>query len=178
MQLIELAGRLGADIPFLLQGGMAQAREPEGISGRLRGLKVILWRWQNRTRGFPPGSCTERGTRPIASVAAGAQKKETGSARFLKALSAEGAHAALKCLHNGFEDLAIGMLPSIGRLKRMMFDAGAISASMSGSGTAVFGVFEDEMAARVAIETAGANFKGIFTAITRLDGNRGLPMLK
>lgn len=177
-RLLELAGRLGADIPFLLQGGMALAKETGGELSPLQGLKGYHVALAKPNEGLSTGLMYRSWDEANASTAVNAQKKETSSARFLKALSAEGPHAALKCLHNDFEDMAIGKLPSIGRIKRTMLEAGAISAMMTGSGTAVFGIFEAEPGARKAIDAIGSEFKGIFTMITRLDGDRGLPMLK
>jgi len=177
-RLLELASRLGADIPFLLEGGMALARGTGGELRPLDGLGGYIVALAKPDEGLSTGIMYRAWDAANASTAANAQKKETSSSVLLKALSAEGPHAALKCLHNGFEELAVGMLPSIGRLKRMMLDSGAISASMSGSGTAVFGIFEDEPAACRAIKSINAGFKGIFTMVTRLDGDRGLPMLK
>ena len=34
--------------------------------------------------------------------------------------------------------------PAIAELKQMMYDVGAVYASMSGSGSAVFGIFDEE----------------------------------
>ena len=42
---------------------------------------------------------------------------------------------------NDFEKSIFPMFPEIERLKRMLYDEGAIYASMSGSGSAVFGIF-------------------------------------
>ena len=45
---------------------------------------------------------------------------------------------------NDFEPHIFEAHPLIAELKQMMLDAGAIYASMSGSGSAVFGIFDDE----------------------------------
>ena len=45
---------------------------------------------------------------------------------------------------NDFEKHIFESHPAIAELKRSMYDAGAIYASMSGSGSAVFGIFESE----------------------------------
>jgi 4-diphosphocytidyl-2-C-methyl-D-erythritol kinase len=44
-------------------------------------------------------------------------------------------------LHNDFEDSVFALHPEIGRIKKSLYDAGAIYASMSGSGSSVFALF-------------------------------------
>ena len=45
---------------------------------------------------------------------------------------------------NDFEKHIFESHPTIAELKQAMYDAGAIYASMSGSGSAVFGIFDEE----------------------------------
>lgn len=46
-------------------------------------------------------------------------------------------------LHNDFEDSIFPQRPAIAELKKLMYDSGASYASMSGSGAAVYGIFDD-----------------------------------
>ena len=48
---------------------------------------------------------------------------------------------------NDFEESVFALYPEIGEVKRALLDAGAVYASMSGSGSAVFGLFDDPAAA-------------------------------
>ncbi len=50
-------------------------------------------------------------------------------------------------MKNDFEESVFALYPEIGEVKRALLDAGAVYASMSGSGSAVFGLFDDENAA-------------------------------
>ena len=47
-------------------------------------------------------------------------------------------------MKNDFEPHIFAAHPAIAELKRAMYEAGALYASMSGSGSAVFGVFDAE----------------------------------
>lgn len=47
-------------------------------------------------------------------------------------------------LKNDFEEHIIGLHPQIGALKSLLYNNGAIYASMSGSGSAVFGIFDQK----------------------------------
>ncbi len=48
---------------------------------------------------------------------------------------------------NDFEKSVFAAHPAIGKVKQLMIDAGAVYASMSGSGSAVFGLFTDRLKA-------------------------------
>lgn len=49
-----------------------------------------------------------------------------------------------RVVKNDFESHIFATHPTIAELKNMMYDAGAVYASMSGSGSAVFGLFDSE----------------------------------
>jgi len=47
-------------------------------------------------------------------------------------------------IKNDFEKSVFEKLPEIGKLKMQLYDAGAIYASMSGSGSSLFGIFKEK----------------------------------
>ncbi len=53
---------------------------------------------------------------------------------------------------NQFEPICIHELPEIGKIKKCLLKSGAYAAQMSGSGSAVFGIFADEKEAVAAYE--------------------------
>lgn len=61
-------------------------------------------------------------------------------------------------LHNDFEDSIFPQHPELAEIKEKLYDLGAVYAAMSGSGSALFGIFKDKPA-------LGAAFDGFFTAI-------------
>ena len=54
-------------------------------------------------------------------------------------------------MENALEAPAIGLVPEIGEIKAALLQKGALAACMTGSGSAVFGLFETEEGARAAI---------------------------
>ncbi len=54
---------------------------------------------------------------------------------------------------NQFEPICIHELPEIGKIKRALLKCGAYSAQMTGSGSAVFGIFGSESSAKNAVES-------------------------
>lgn len=48
------------------------------------------------------------------------------------------------CVHNDFEDSVFPLYPALATVKQTLYSHGAIYASMSGSGSAMFGIFDQE----------------------------------
>jgi 4-diphosphocytidyl-2-C-methyl-D-erythritol kinase len=46
-------------------------------------------------------------------------------------------------LVNDFENSVFDQYPEIGRIKEKMYDSGAVYAAMSGSGSSVYGIFNE-----------------------------------
>jgi 4-diphosphocytidyl-2-C-methyl-D-erythritol kinase len=66
-------------------------------------------------------------------------------------------------LENDLEKVAILMCPTIKTLKKRLIEAGALGALMSGSGSSVFGIFENEEQAKKTLISFG-NMKSAFIA--------------
>ncbi len=170
--LYSLARGLGMDVPFFLFGGACLAlgrgdevlplpdRPPSGVvvawprvglSTRevYEGLAIPLTRNRiassmSRFSSPPPGRRL-RAEAPVDAPAAGG-----------------GAGAYPPDLSNDLEETGFRMVPASRRLKERLLEAGAAVAAMSGSGSAVFGLFPpergdlDEVAASFAREGAAA----------------------
>ena len=140
--LHEIALSVGADVPFCLHGGTC----------RCEGVGEIL-------TPFPLG---KRLWFVIAKPKAGVSTRELfqrlplprPKVRTLSAVAAlaKGDLGALAPLmQNVLEPAAIELVPEIGILKQKLLDAGAVAAQMTGSGSAVFGLFETEEQANAAL---------------------------
>lgn len=136
--LARIAARLGADVPFFLAGGTAlglgRGDDIYPLPDLPRVYVVVVrpgfgvstveaYRWYDeditRGRREPP-------VRPRPP----------------------GWPAWAASLRNDLERPVLRHHPTIGRIRQQLMDAGAVAASMSGSGSAVFGLFERADAAR------------------------------
>ncbi|MCL2695515.1 MAG: 4-(cytidine 5'-diphospho)-2-C-methyl-D-erythritol kinase [Clostridiales bacterium] len=138
-ELLSIALSVGADVPFCLRGGLARcqgvgevltpfaaagplhfvlAKPPQGVSTRTLYAALPLPRPRVRT---------------LAAMRELAQGDAAGLAPLL---------------YNALEEPAIAILPEIETYKKRLLDAGALTAVMTGSGAAVFGLFASQEAAK------------------------------
>ena len=143
--LNRLALQVGADVPFLLWalrgGSLARA---QGVGEALEPLNAIPMHFV------------------LAKPARGVSTKALFSALKLPRQNPDNieAMAAIangdlpglgKRLFNGLEEPATALVPEIGELQQALLEAGALGASMSGSGSTVFGLFDTLEAAKAAL---------------------------
>ncbi len=143
------AVRLGADCPFFITGRPAYA---EGIGERLQPIDLNLGGWRLAiVRPDIPVPTREAfslvGPKPTLTKCRDIVKQPVETWRGL--------------LLNDFERSVFALHPEIGQIKERLYSLGAVYASMSGSGSAVFGLF------RTPIDPAPL-FPGMFTALLTL----------
>lgn len=157
-ELRELAGSIGADVAFCLNGGTMWA------AGRGDILEEL-----------PPAPFMEL---VLAKPSAGVNTKEAyhrfdreGTPSSLerevwtKVLSGSNPEQIASLLTNDLEEISIRMVPEIGEIKRIMRDYGCYGVLMSGSGSAVFGlVHGKELAQAVARELKAQGYSQVWTA--------------
>ncbi|GAD08332.1 4-diphosphocytidyl-2-C-methyl-D-erythritol kinase [Porphyromonas crevioricanis] len=145
-EMEQTALSLGADCPFFLYNRPAIARgigeelEPLPIS-LLRGVAVVVVR--------PPVDIST----PEAYASLGFSIGETRSGmtpELLSALRGGNLQKAVSQLSNAFEEQAIAQYPQISLIKEELYQSGAFFALMSGSGSAVYGLYSDAQLARLA----------------------------
>jgi 4-diphosphocytidyl-2-C-methyl-D-erythritol kinase len=124
-----LAERLGADCPFFIRNkpvfasGKGNVFEPVSLS--LKGYYLCL---------VKPGIAVST----AEAYAAVTPQKPAISLKEAVALSPEAWRGVMV---NDFERSLFPKYPVIGEIKRALYDAGAVYASMSGSGSSVYGLF-------------------------------------
>lgn len=157
-RLREIAAELGADCPFCLMGGAALGG---GVGDRLEPLPSM-----------PP--CTLVICKPAFSVSAKSAYELYDAAPSVRAeRGAEDMEAALRSgslseicagMFNALEAVVAGKYPEIAEIKRELLRLGALGAMMTGSGSAVYGVFEKEDAAKEAAEALKQEKRRVYLA--------------
>ena len=149
-QMIAYAARLGADCPFFIISRPAYA---EGIGERLQPISLDL-------SGYYIG--VVRPDIPVSTREAFSLIKPTKPTKCCRDIVMQPVETWRDELTNDFEQSVFALHPEIGAIKQQLYDLGAVYAAMSGSGSAVFGLFR----APVALE---AHFPAdVFTAFFRI----------
>jgi 4-diphosphocytidyl-2-C-methyl-D-erythritol kinase len=129
-ELEKLAAQLGSDVPFFIRGGAqlctgrGEVMSPVELS--LEGLWLVVAKPAEgvSTAEAYAGVTPREGGESVAEIVLRPVSEWRGR------------------LVNDFEESVFARHPHIGEIKRAMYDAGAVYASMSGSGSAIFGLFE------------------------------------
>lgn len=132
LQLEEYATRLGADCAFFIRNRPTYA---EGIGNRFSPLSLSL-------KGY--GICIVKPDIFVSTREAFAHVTPQTPAKSLKEVAGLPVERWKDCMHNDFEDSVFPRHPLIGHIKQEMYRQGAIYAAMSGSGSAVYGIFTPE----------------------------------
>lgn len=150
-ELREIGACIGADVPFCISGGTALG---EGIGEVLTPLPappehhlVVAKPNSGAETARIYKSYDERPGEPCSSVAP-----------IIEALRAGDVEALVRSLGNDLAPVTEALVPEVGELREALVRAGAFGAVMSGSGTAVYGLFGSEAAAAVAEGGIGAPF--------------------
>lgn len=153
-QLISLGAKIGADVPFCIMGGTALA---EGIGEILTPIdsKVkadilivkpdvgISTPWAYKR--LDEVGCTSCDVDRVASALEKGDTKEL-----------------CRSMANAFEIVAPEVAPEVEKIKSELIRHGASGAMMSGSGTAVFGIFEDTTDLDIACEYFSGKYPYVF----------------
>jgi 4-diphosphocytidyl-2-C-methyl-D-erythritol kinase len=148
---------LGADVPFFIGRMPARAR---GIGERLTPIKSLPWNWAIIVYpGFPVATSwvyrnfQAKLTKPMANISIiSPLKKSLGQRRLLV---------------NDLETVTLARYPRIKFLKEELNAEGAAGALMSGSGSAVFGLFDSRGKAAWALSRLQKE-DGVQTFLVRL----------
>ena len=159
-ELRGIGAEIGADVPFCISGGTALG---EGVGEILTPLPA------------PPAHLLLV-AKPQSSADTGKiyhayDEARTASIRSVEpvvsALRSGSAPALASAIGNDLAPVTGCFIPEVATLGRTLLASGALGASMSGSGTAVFGIFDDAEAAGIAKDTINAPFIAVYEPVFR-----------
>ena len=155
-ELEEIASEIGADVPFFINGS---AQLGEGVGDKLLRFKtkvsgkylIIIpdikidtsWAYSNYKNDL------DSSFSPINFL--GLSNEKTISLD------------SLKFFENDFESIVVPTYPEIGEIKKALLAQGAQFASLSGSGSTVFGIFNDDAILKNAFSYFSPKYKTFIT---------------
>jgi 4-diphosphocytidyl-2-C-methyl-D-erythritol kinase len=183
-ELAEMAAGLGSDVAFFLSGGTALATGTGTTISSLPDLeaKDLLIVAPNASvataeayKAFSSAALTTRNSDSILAISRGSTNSSDSDQ-----------WPACEDLENDFEQVIFDIEPEIGRVKNALLQAGARSALLAGSGSSVFGIFDNREAQQRALEQIRAESGWrIFPCATlsreeyiRAMGSCGTPLLR
>ena len=154
--LEEISTQIGADVPFFIRGS---AQVGEGIGDILTPLKTKIngkyliiipdieidtsWAYSKFKNDLDSSSSS-------INFASLSNEKTSGLGR-------------LKFFENDFESIVVPTYPEIGKIKEALLAQGAEFASLSGSGSTVFGIFNDDASLNNAFSYFSPKYKTFIT---------------
>ena len=149
--LLKIAAGIGADVPFCLVGGTRICRgigeRMELIENHLPPYVVIAMSGEGVSTPAAFAALDQK----FGNFAAPSREAELAFPHLIKALEAGDTVGFSKAVYNRFEAVIEELRPHVRALKHELLALGAYVARMSGSGPAVYGLFEKkETAARAA----------------------------
>ena len=147
-ELAALASQLGADCAFFVHNTPMYAT---GIGNRFSPVTVDL-------SGYvlllvkPPVS--------VSTAAAYAKVKPHASEQYIPEVLQRPVEEWRDVLKNDFEPSVFAQFPQLAAIKQSIYDSGALYASMSGSGSSLFGIYDNDILAENASHeiAGGINF--------------------
>jgi 4-diphosphocytidyl-2-C-methyl-D-erythritol kinase len=155
-QLRALATQVGSDVPFFIEGGNAYA---SGRGEILEHFSLAIPFWIAVVTPLIHISTTWAYNHFKLQ-----RERKTTDLRTKLAKQISSPNKLASMVQNDFEKSTIETYPEIGRLKEKLKEMGAVFSLMSGSGSSVFGFFENEQKARAALSSFPNNYQTSLTA--------------
>lgn len=163
-ELCQIGAKIGADVPFCIMGGTVLC---EGIGDKMSRLPAL-------------NNCCFAVVKPEISISTPEAYKKFDNMKidikpnysgFIEGLENNDLNLMSKSMYNSLEYACA--LKEIEDIKDKLLQNGAVNAMMTGSGSAVFGVFNDKIIAEDAVKKfEDYAFKGVF-----MPENRGIEII-
>ena len=158
-ELREIAVKIGADVPFCVEGGLALC---EGIGEKLtplkgpKRLKVLICKPNIFVSTKDVYVAYDKETHPY----------HPNVDDMAETLEDEDILKTAKLLGNTLESVTKSAHPVIGEIEKSMLDTGALNSIMTGSGPTVFGIFNDEALLLKGEQRLKESYPGFFVGRT------------
>lgn len=159
-ELCSIGAKAGADVPFCIVGGTMLGEGVGDVLGPLpapppHALAVLK----------PEASAS---TKEIyAANDRGGRESEHRSRSVAEALEAGDLAALARSIGNDLTPISAALVPEVEEYRRLLLEAGALGAAMSGTGSAVYGIFHSKSDAERAAATSRAHFAGVCEPVER-----------
>ncbi len=151
-ELEDLACSVGSDVAFCVAGGSALARGRGELLEDLPALPDCLF-----VIAKPDFSIsTPELYRKLDSVSL---RRHPDTAGLLEAMRQGSLREICRRMYNVFEDVPDRRMRTVNEIKGVLLDHGALGAMMTGTGSAVFGVFEEAAGAEGACAALGREYR-------------------
>ena len=155
-RLETLAARLGSDVPFFIRGGTQLATGRGEVVSPLPQLAAGWFVVVKPDEGYSTAEMYRRLDEPGSVL--------VRNSRYMQdAVAANNVHAVAVELHNSFERV-VPKDSSLRTIKDALRAQGALGTLLSGSGSAVFGLFDDQSAAAAAAVALKKTWPWVFVA--------------
>ncbi|MCD8117346.1 MAG: 4-(cytidine 5'-diphospho)-2-C-methyl-D-erythritol kinase [Oscillospiraceae bacterium] len=144
-ELCEMGLQLGSDVPFCVRGGTALA---EGRGEKLTPLPAL----PDCPIVICKPSFAISTPELFGRIDARRSRLRPDTRGLLAALEQQDLYGVARRMYNVFEDVLDRRQSAVPAIKRQLIDLGAVNAVMTGTGSAVFGLFDDERTARDAVD--------------------------
>jgi 4-diphosphocytidyl-2-C-methyl-D-erythritol kinase len=145
-QLMQIASRLGADVPFFLAAGRCLG------TGTGTNISELPDGPKQRLIVVTPNAAVSTANAYASLNTAALTTSESASILSSSLAESVSADSGQRPLRNDFERVIFEIEPEIGRVKVALLEAGARGALLAGSGSSVFGVFDNETARDGAVD--------------------------
>ena len=157
--LETISAEIGADVPFFIRGG---TQVGDGIGNELGPAELVNGTY---LLIIPDILINTKWAYGKIKNHLNCSDQRPNFANFLKE-----DNLSFKFIQNDFEEIVIPAYPEIGRIKDRLSDMGATFTSLSGSGSTVFGIFDEEADAK----SAKSCFQSQYQTVLTLPTNHGI----
>jgi len=154
--LCLLASSLGSDVPFFLRGKTAIIR------GRGDNIKQIKWK-ENYFIILVLPDVSISTSWAYKNLRLGLTKNESNLKFISLKFQKSGVEDFMHYFKNDFEKMVFKVYPQLEKIKNLLYKEGADYASLSGSGSTVFGIYRSKEIAENAFKLISVNYKCVFT---------------